>query len=102
MLEHVEQERVQADAWLPAEVGTNACRVGADRPWIGGADERRVDDDRGLAGVGEGGRPGKRAVALKAPGEVEAGERERAVDQLPHRVELPRAEHVVAVRRCNV
>ena len=53
-----------------------------------------------LARAGEAARPGR---ADRRPSschcELEAGEREGAVGELPHRVQLPGAEDVVAVER---
>ena len=41
--------------------------------------------------------PGERVVAVELPPELEPGEREGAVRELPHRVQAARAEDVVAV-----
>ena len=53
--------------------------------------------DGRLPGRGEAGRPGERVVAVELPFELEAPECEGAVGELPDRVQLARAEHVVAV-----
>ena len=96
--EHVLEEAVEPGPRLPAELGLDPARVGGDRLRVGRPDERRVDDDRGLARV-------RRTRADQSSGSSPSschssskpGERERAVGELPDVVQLPRAEDVVAV-----